>query len=199
MSTNESGQYATGDRVFQVTQSGATEWQATDGTVTGSIYGDGVAFTWDVDDSSEEGQANTMMGAVQGIAHATRTVEATPAGRVIASRWASPGTVGAVLAQFATTGKARADLLTDDAERTQLTDSASIADMEALLSDSGNRDMVTVKSLTEAHAREFGADLATTAGHVLSEIAESYPYLITDAASARDVFHDIWAVWSDNV
>lgn len=208
--TNETGQYATGgptgDRVFAVTRDGDGDYRITDGEVVGDITRDTAGtYTVDVEDTGATATVDgDMWAAVNAFAALTRTVEATPTGRVIASRWQSSGTVGSVLAQFASTGRARLDMLQDDADRTQRTRgglrSAAAMDMAQLLRpDHGYREPITVRSLTEAHAREYGADLATTAGHVLSEIAESHPHLITDAASARDAFHEIWDTWGDNV
>lgn len=200
-----SEQYATGDRVFSVTQSGASEWQITDGNgASGYIIGrqsDTYPFAFDVDDSGAVGmvEGSDLWAAVRAFADATRTVEATQEGCEIASRWQSSGTVGAVLAQFATTGKARLDLLTDDAERTKVTDPASLAEMENLLTaDHGYGETLTVKALVLADLAASGVDsVAECAARVFDVIASAHPHLITDAASARDAFCDIWAVWSD--
>lgn len=203
---SDNGDYATGgplgDRVFSVTQSGATEWQITDGETSGYLTQTAVgAYSVDVDDSGAATEAKgDIWAAVQAFARLTRTVEATPTGRVIASRWQSSGTVGAVLAQFASTGRARLDMLTDDAERTKVTDPASLADMENLTeADHGYREPITARSLAAAHAAEYGDTLASTASIVLADIAENYPHLITDAASARTAFDDIWTAWENEI
>lgn len=56
----------------------------------------------------------------------------------------------------------------------------------------------TVRSLVIADVGEHGTDsLAQCCARVLQVIAEHYPYLITDADSARRAFNDVWAVWED--
>lgn len=195
-----------GDRTFAVTQSGASEWSITDGDgANGFIMGrqsEANPYGYFVDDSGAEGlvEGSDLWAAVRAFAHATRTVEATEEGREIASRWQSPGAVGHVLAQFATTGRARIDQLADDAERTKVTDPGSLADMENLLTDGlGYGEPVTARSLAAAHAREYGDTLASTASIVFADIAENHPHLITDAASARTAFDDIWSAWENEI
>lgn len=192
-----------GDRAFAVTQSGATEWQITDGdNASGYITQTAVgAYGVDVDDSGATTETKgDIWAAVQAFARLTRTVEATPTGRVIASRWQSSGTVGAVLAQFASTGRARLDMLTDDAERTTVMDTSAREEMAQLLrADHGYREPITARSLATAHASEYGDTLASTASIVFADIAENHPHLITDAASARTAFDDIWSAWENEV
>lgn len=194
-----------GDAVYNVRQSGAREWQIAGGlvddsdptpTASGCIFGrDSSTFplAFVVDDSGAEGMLGTddMWAAVTAFAHATRVVEATEEGRAIAARWQSSGTVGHVLATFASTGRARLDLLRYDADRTIAMDAGAAEDMAQLFT-SGYREPVTVRSIAEDVVRENGTEsYAATVSAVLSVVAEREAHLITDAASARDALGDI--------
>lgn len=122
-------------RTFTVTQSTANEWQwTTEDGLSGYIVRDGRGvFYADVEDGPAEYSATALAEAVEGIAARVRTVRATIPGRAIARQWMSSGAIGSVLAQFATTGAARLDHLTDDAGATELTNANASDDMEKLL------------------------------------------------------------------
>jgi hypothetical protein len=198
---SDSGQYATGspvgDRVFAVSQTGASEWAITDGEAHGCIMGrqsEANPYALFVDESGAEGMVSgsTMWDAVQAFAEATRMVEATPTGRVIASAWQSPGTVGSVLAQFASTGRARLDLLQQDAEATMRQDSVSRPDMSLLLTAGhGWREPVTVRSIAENVVSRGAQSLTRTVATVLARVADEAPYLIDGHAELSRAVDDI--------
>lgn len=85
---------------------------------SGTVEANGPRWDYTVDESGAQGWANTRYGAVREFAAETRMVHATRAQRNVAAGYASPGTIGRVLAELATTGTARIDLLADDVRRT---------------------------------------------------------------------------------
>jgi len=194
-----------GDATYTVRQSGGGEWQisgglaydnAPDGLATGYItqqWGTS-EFRVDVDDSGAESViTGTLSDAVDAFASLTRMVEATEEGRTIARNWQSPGTVGSVLAQFASTGRARLDQLADDAERTERMDAGAAEDMAQLLhAGHGYREPITARSIAEDVIQNGGTEPGFEAivTEVFSTIASTAPHLITDAESARLALDD---------
>lgn len=94
---------------------------ATTGDVLGAVWRDG--RVWAFDGYDTDTGYRTRDAAVAALVRAARTVTADddPDGEVagatarrIAGEYASSGTVGRVLAEFATTGRARADALLTD-------------------------------------------------------------------------------------
>lgn len=109
-------------RTFDVVPCGRREWTITErggNGASGLITDQGPRFTYEVDLSGVEGWANNgLASAVREFAAETRMVYATRAQRNVAADYASPGAIGRVLAELATTGTARLDLLSDDVRRT---------------------------------------------------------------------------------
>lgn len=109
-------------RTFDVVPCGRREWTVTErggNGASGLITDQGPRFEYAVDLSGVEGWANNgLASAVREFAAETRMVHATRAQRDVAADYASPGAIGRVLAELATTGTARLDLLSDDVRRT---------------------------------------------------------------------------------
>jgi hypothetical protein len=110
---------AAGDRTFAVQPDGEGAWIIREGTAaSGRVDTVAGVYVVTVDDTGAEHNTHgtDLHYAVEAFADLTRTVRATARGLSIAAAWQSPGTVGHVLAELASTGSARIDRLRADAE-----------------------------------------------------------------------------------